>query len=192
MLRKSSILAAAAIIGLLVGLAGCGAKPAAPVEVEAEAGAFEIYRSSRFALSIQFPGDWTSEEDESGAVVKFNAPLQDASDAFSENLNIVVEDLGRKMSLKEYSQQQLARLQSEGLRTVMGLDIQLEDTTLAGLPGKQAFITMQVQGTRMDFHQIWTVKDRRAYILTFTCEPDRYADYEDIFGLMASSFKLGG
>ncbi len=174
-------------IALLLALAGCGSsQPAEPERVETPSGTFEVYRNSEYGISVQFPADWTKQDDVEGAIIKFFAPLQDAADTFSENLNIIEEDLGQRMTLDEYSQ-----LSLEQLRKLGDIEISLSDATLSGLPAQEAFFTMNLQGMSMDFRQIWTVKDKRAYILTFTSETSRQADYAGIFDLMAASFKLG-
>lgn len=174
-------------MALLAVPAGCGSsRTAEPDRIETPAGPSEVYRNSQYALSIQFPADWTKEENVPGAVIKFFAPLQDAADVFSENLNIIVEDLGEHLTLDEYSQLSLQELQK-----VRGVDVRLSNTTLAGLPAQEAIFTMDLQGSSMDFRQIWTVKDKRAYILTFTSETGTYADYAGIFTQMTASFKLG-
>jgi len=173
-------------IALLVVLSGCGSsQPAGPDRIDTPVGTFEVYRNSQYALSIQFPAHWTKQEESPGTVVSFYAPLEDAADPFSENANIIVQDLGQRMTLGDYSQLSLEQLQKVG-----SMDVHLSDTTLAGLPAQEAAFTMSLNGVSMDFHQIWTVKDKRAYILTFTSETSRYSDYEGIFTQMAASFKL--
>ena len=175
-------------IALLVVLAGCGSsQPAEPDRIDTPVGTFEVYRNSQYGFSVQFPVDWTKPEDVPGTAIQFFAPSQDPTDSFRENLNIIVQDLGQRLTLEEYSQPYLEQLQ-----IVADSGIQLSDVTLAGLPAKQAAFTKSVQDKSVDFRQIWTVKEQRAYILTFTSETSKSAQYTGIFTQMATSFKLGG
>ncbi len=167
---------------LLAGLmlAGCGSPSVQP------APGFEVYRNVQHDFSIQFPVDWTRPEDTPDTAIQFYAPQQDAADAFRENLNIIVQELGQKTTLDEYSQPYLEQLQ-----TVASSGLQVSDTTLSGLGARQAVFTKSVQEISFDFRQIWTVKGQRAYILTFTSETNKTPQYTAVFEQMAGSFRLG-
>lgn len=188
-------IAVAIFIALLLAIAGCGSsQPAGPELVETPLGTFEVYRNSQYGFSIQFPVDWSKTEPE-GAVIKFIAPTAQSTTSITPaNANIIVLDLPQAMTLDEFTlqeqqelQQQIAQWQQLGEAS-----FRIADTTLAGQPAKEAFVTINQPQINANFHQIWTLRGQRAYILTFTSDINRTADYAAVFDQMAASFKFKG
>lgn len=176
-------------IVLLCGLVltGCGSASEQP------APGFEFYRNSQYGFSMQFPVDWSKTEPE-GAVIKFIAPTaQSATSITPANANIIVLDLPQAMTLDEFTQQEEQELQRQiqQWQQLGEASFRIADTTLAGQPANESFVTISQEQINANFHQIWTLKGQRAYILTFTSDISRTADYAATFDQMAGSFKLG-
>ncbi len=188
-------IAIAIFITLLVAIVGCGSsQPAEPERVDTPLGTFEVYRNSQYGFSIQFPVDWRKTEPE-GAAIKFIAPASESTTSLTPaNANIIVLDLPQPMTLAEFTQQEEQELaaQIQQWQQLGEASFRIADTTLAGQPANEAFVMINQQQINANFHQIWTLKGQRAYILTFTSDIGRTADYAAIFDQMAASFKLGG
>ena len=106
------------------------------------------------------------------------------------NIQISVEDLRSKnTSLNEYTNITINKLNES-----FGNQIQSsEDAILAGNPAHKIVYTT-TYGEQQDFKtfQIWTVKDGKAYIITYRATPSNYANYyKSIIQNMINSFDIG-
>jgi hypothetical protein len=75
---------------------------------------YETYNNDEFGISFRYPSSWTEESDPNeGILAVFYAPLQDESDIFAENFNVVVEELSSSnYPLDVYSENALDQLKS--------------------------------------------------------------------------------
>jgi hypothetical protein len=106
------------------------------------------------------------------------------------NLQISVEDLRSKnTSLNEYTNITINKLHES-----FGNQIQSsEDAILAGNPAhKIVYTTYYGEQQNFKVFQIWTVKDGKAYIITYNATPSNHAYYyKSIIQNMINSFDIG-
>lgn len=148
---------------------------------------FLSYRNSTFGISVQYPSNWTKEENHnltsSGRIVKFSSS-QGTPDA---TLNIIVGNrLPSDMSLEQFSAASINDLR----HSFPSFDLQQSNsTTLGGLPAHRVVYTAEVApGSGVKFMQVWTIKDARDFVITDASLPGNFSTYLPTIQHMIDSF----
>ncbi|MDD3087944.1 MAG: PsbP-related protein [Candidatus Omnitrophica bacterium] len=142
----------------------------------------QIYKSPLFDFEISYPQDWQVKE--ISGVIAFISPLEDADDNFSENVNIVIEDIsGYQMSAEQYAK--------EADKNWLAADGKLKiiDFSQVMLNGEEAYCTI-AENDSLKFKQYKLVNNKRAYILTYTGQPDGFSKFQDIADNIIKTFKV--
>ena len=146
------------------------------------------YDSPDYGIRIKYPADWTKEEQVMGAVVAFFAPREGASDVLQENVNILVQDLSAQpMTLDEFTE--LSVGQTEQLITDASI-LDSSAATLGGNPGHKLVFTGKQGEYDLKWLQVWTIKDDKAYIISYTAEIDTYSAFLKTAEEMIESFEI--
>jgi len=135
---------------------------------------YETYQATEF--TIKYPADWRVDETGiMGTKVIFFSPLESADDKFSENINILVQDLTEHpMTLKEYTD-----LSVEQIKTLATNGKVIESKTIKTANGEmQRLIYTADQGQyHLQFDQLYLIVKGKAYLVTYTAEVDKYQQY---------------
>jgi eukaryotic-like serine/threonine-protein kinase len=141
---------------------------------------FVTYDNPTFGVRIQYPSDWGRLDLsflQDSADIDFY-PLADTS--LAKNLKIQVKNLPfHNMTLEEYTNSQINPLEEKLLES--------NTTTLAGIPGYEIVFT-SVQGLKT--MQVWTIKDDKAYIITYVAKEEDYENDLQIAQKMIDSFEI--
>jgi eukaryotic-like serine/threonine-protein kinase len=145
---------------------------------------YSSYKSSEYGITIEYPKTWTQEEETdflcSGII--FNSPYEKQSDKFRERVKVCVENLAKPLTLQEYSNRFIAEIKQNNSFIEYP-----KSTTLANKEG----IRVVYQGTdgkqRME---AWTVKNQKAYLITYTAEQDKYNQFLDEAEKMFQSLQI--
>src|SRR5918996_3767212 len=125
---------------------------------------FRIYENPTYGIQIQYPSDWGRLDLsflQDSADIDFY-PLSDTS--LAKNLKIQVENLPfRNMTLEEYTNIQINPIEENLLES--------NTTTLADIPGYKIVFT-NIAGLKT--MQVWTIKDDKAYIITYVAKEEDY------------------
>ncbi|MEO1435179.1 MAG: hypothetical protein AAFV80_06545 [Bacteroidota bacterium] len=138
---------------------------------------------------IQYPADWDVDTSgQSGTTFFLTSLLTGDGDTFRENVNLLLQDLSAyNMDLDEYikiSEEQIGQLFPDG-------QIISSDRFNTHQPEFHRLVYVGKQGTRsMQFLAYCWLIDKTAYILTFTCEEDQWADYGPTGERILKSFQL--
>jgi len=147
---------------------------------------FETYETEVF--KIQYPMNWSLQtSNDFGASFAISSPLLNGEDKFSENVNLIVQDLkGQNVSFDQYvniSKSQLKSLpKSEFLESKRFRKENLEYQSIIF----KAFL----QERKLKIQQIYIIKNNFAYVLTFTALEKDYDLYKNISDKVLNSFKL--
>jgi eukaryotic-like serine/threonine-protein kinase len=179
MIKKTAMLMISAVMIVFVLTAGCtfnvGTTTPSPSPTN-------TYDSAK-GFTIKYPSDWTKDEPKSGPLtVLFAIPTNNAT----ENLNVQVANLSANDTLATITEDVTSNAQNYDNFT----QIAATNTTLAGLPAYKIVYTATVNGDQLKLLQAWTVKDGKAYVITYKAAPGNYATYLSAAQQMIDSFQI--
>ena len=129
--------------------------------------AVERYEDARFGFAFDIPEGWTLAEDPSAGVAVQLYPVAGATDAFAENLNVVVEELQTDLTASGYMDLAWAQLepQLEDLELI-GRD----ELAVGGLPAASIEYRARFPRSLAPLHllQVAVLDGRTAFVLTYT------------------------
>jgi hypothetical protein len=108
-----------------------------------------------------YPQDWEKRENMNGAVFCILSGLTSAGDLFRENVNLVTERLTKDINLDKYTSLSLKKIDGK-------YKVKEKKKYIAG--GQEYYHVRFAGNDRLQIEQNYFVKDKKAYILTFTYE----------------------
>lgn len=156
--------------------------------VETQEGDLTTYETERY--SIQYPSDWKLDRTSSKEVeFQLFSPLSTAEDRFSENVNLLVQDL-RGQPIKNLDQYVEI---SESQILVMLQNSEIQSGKRIRKNGRE-FHRVEFTATQGKYKlkqvQYYYFEDQVAYALTFTSEQEQYDTYRETGIDILESFKL--
>ena len=177
MIKKTAILLIGALLIVSVLTSGCtfnvGNTTTSPTST--------TYTSTK-GFSINYPSDWGKPQVD-GEFVGFATPTKNES----ENLNVQVMNLSASDTLETITDDVISNAQDYNNFN----EISAHNATLAGLPAYKIVLTATTNsGDQLEALQIWTVKDDKAYIITYKGAPANYDTYLSAAQKMIDSFQI--
>lgn len=148
-----------------------------------------LYETPQYGFSVSYPSDWSAEEpdpNDLGIVAGFLPPGESIDDPLNY-VTVQIENLPVGTTLSEYTQAVLANLRSSYP------DFQLlaeGEMIISEEPAHVIAYGMTVDQTAYQVLLAYTIKDEKAYIITYYALADRYAELEDAAKMMINSFSL--
>jgi hypothetical protein len=181
--RSTIIIAAAAVIALLFLPLTASTNNNIPLlrsqsvfAQQQEGIAFLSYQNPLNDIFMQYPSNWiasTSGLADYTDLVAFYSPLQNLSDLFPARLTIALVNYGQNISLPEYTNLVLTRLnQSEQVDVRSSSEV-----TIAGYPGHRVVLAVQpFQNSTLIFYQMntWTTIGNKVYQLRYEGEESTF------------------
>lgn len=139
--------------------------------------------------SIQYPSSW--ELNHSGQMstsfILFS-PLENKNDQFRENINLLIQDLsGKNIDLDKYTEISEGQIKSMTKNSVIIESKRIKN----GKDQYQKLIYMCDQGVfHLKFIQYYWVQKDNAYVLTFTCEQNKFMAFKELGENILKSFVL--
>jgi serine/threonine-protein kinase len=155
---------------------------------------FLTYENYTYAIRIQYPSDWERLEfnqrgNSVNVVVIFRSPPENSSDTKLENLLIQVGNLPfENIPLDEVISANINNLKQSLIDFEL---IELNATTLSG--NNPAYKVIYTNSEGEDKHktmQILSIKEDKAYLLTYSAEKRKYSDYLPTIEKMIDSFEI--
>lgn len=145
------------------------------------------YENSSQGFRVNYPQGWSRQNRDdffaTGAV--FFSPLKDNSDQFKERVSVLVENLPSDLPLAEYTEQSISEI-----KQLSDPDIgQAQPITLGVDEGRQIIYRGEENGNPVQRIQTWSVNGNRAYVITYTAQPESYNDYLPMVEKMIESFE---
>lgn len=141
------------------------------------------------AYSIQYPSTWELNQSEQlGSSFVLFSPVESKNDKFKDNVNLLIQDLtGYNLDIYKYTE-----ITEEQIKTMVTNSTLIESTRKNNDKGEyHKIIYSGEQGIyRLTFEQYYWVINDKAFILTFTCEQEKYADMKETSGEILNSFIL--
>lgn len=139
--------------------------------------------------SIKYPVDWKVEESKNGAAVIFSSPKENKLDMFSDNVNIVVQDISSNpMGIKKYSEIAIKQMQ-----IVFGDNLEIKESesiTLGGREGYKFVFNGKGAQVELGYKSVWTIDGLTAYQITYTSLASMYNNHIKEADRMIKSFKI--
>lgn len=140
-------------------------------------------------FSIQYPSAWElNESGQQGTTFIVLSALESGDDKFRENVNLVIQDLtGHNLRLDEYTV-----ISVDQIKTMIPNSSLLENKKMsANNTDFQKVIYTGEPGTyKLKFEQYYFVLDNKAYVLTLTCEQDKFDQFKDVGERILNSFTI--
>jgi len=151
---------------------------------------WKIYQKDNY--SINYPSNWeySNQKPEPSIAFIFMSPeASQIKDSFRERINLTIENLvSEDLSLEEYTEKVLeqVKVQIPNAKMVSALPV-----TIGDIEATNIIWTAELGGgLNLKFNQLFTVKDRVAYVLTFASTTTEYELYEKDAIVMLNSFKI--
>ena len=175
------------LVLFVVGLLSCGEKKPVPVPTDSSDGWKTITTD---VYTIRYPSTWTLDNSgKMGMTLQIFSALSSPDDKFSENVNLVIQDLSGQ-PFKKLDQYVLL---SENQIKTMLTDPKILSSDRLHRGGKE-FQKIQCTAKQGIFklrYQLYCmIKDEKAYVLTFTCVADEFEKYRAVGEKIMDSFKL--
>jgi serine/threonine-protein kinase len=147
-----------------------------------------LYENRDYGFQINYPTSWSKQQRDdfftSGVV--FSSTLDNENDKFTENVSILVENLPPNSSLDRYTNdsiREIQRLSDPNVTTPQSVSI-------ANKMGKTVTYQGEDKGYIVQRMQTWTIDGDRAYIVTYTATPEKFATYLPTVNKMLESFAI--
>lgn len=144
------------------------------------------HENERF--SINYPADWKLDQSGSmGSSFIIFSPQEGENDIFSENVNLVEQDLtGYNFDLDQYTDLSMDQLS----QMLTNFELKMSNR-IPSTPPRHKLIYHGQQGQYfLTFTQYFWVIGNNAYVLTFTTDRNQYDKYQKVGDQIMSSFKL--
>jgi len=144
----------------------------------------QAYTSSKHNFSVDPPSGWAVDDTITFAVVVFYGPIEEG---FQVNVNIQIESLPTSMTVKQYADAAKEILQtalsnftlvSEGSRVINNVD------------AYELVFTFRQAAINVKEKQVYLVRNKKAYIVTYAALPTTYQKYLTAFESSVETFKI--
>lgn len=140
---------------------------------------FVVYDNSVYGIRVKYPSNWGKVENvgnisNHSIVVNFYSYGFSNTSAYTENVNVVIGHLAENnMSLETYSSAGVALLKRLFHNLTIG---ESGSTSVSGNPGFQIMYTLYDRQSSVKQMQVWTIKDDKDYIITYSASPSSRFD----------------
>ena len=141
------------------------------------------------SYQIKYPKTWQLDASKAiGTDLLLFSPLENESDKFRENVNIMIQDLGgQNIDLEKY------KLITENQLANLATDVKVFESKIIKADNdrfyKTAYAMTQGKFT-LRITSICFIRDDKAYLATFTSEIDKYDSYKAIGEKILNTFSL--
>jgi hypothetical protein len=161
---------------------------------------FKLYEKPTFGIRVQYPSDWEkvepgeiSDESSFNIIVGFVSPKESVSDTSPPAaLSIGIHNLSSSSSYQNTTLDQYTDVHVNAIRREQESLIESTTTTLSAsnnntLAHKVVYVNSQGQ----EVMQVWTIKENKAYHITYAADVARYPDYLPLAQKIIDSFEIG-
>ena len=141
------------------------------------------------AYTIQYPSTWElNQSEQMGTSFILFSPLESEKDQFKENVNLLIQDLaGYHVDLNEYTEITEGQIKTMVTNAILRESVRVKND-------KGEYHKLIYSGDQGIFHltyeQYYWVMNDKAFILTFTCEQNKFVQMADTGEKILNSFKL--
>ena len=162
---------------------------------------FKLYENPTFGIRMQYPSGWEkvdpgqiSHESTFNIIVGFVSPKESASDTSPPAaISIGIHNLSSSSSYQNTTLDQYTDVHINAVRREQESLVESTTTTLSAgsnnntLAHKVVYVNSQGQ----EVMQVWTIKENKAYHITYAADVARYPDYLPLAQKIIDSFEIG-
>ncbi len=144
---------------------------------------------SKDNYSISYPNNWEiNNTGQMGTSFLILSPVESEQDQFRENVNLLIQDLSAyNIDLNEF-----VNISEGQIKTIITNSSLISSERIK--IGKNNYHKVIYTGDqdiyKLKFEQYYWVKNKKAYILTLTCETNQFDAYQSVGEDILNSFKL--
>jgi S1-C subfamily serine protease len=194
LLRGGQLWGMNVMVGSRPSISSAAATPSPPLKTT---GDILTYQNSSYGIRIQYPANWTKDEqdfdpnDTETNIVAFSSPLTSRFDRYSETLYISMKRLtDQNMTLDEYA----ASVISDYNETLTDFNLIESNTniTLGGdnKPAYRLIYTDREDDVNYKTMEIGTIIGDRVYYIEYFAEEKKYSNYLPTIQMMINSFQI--
>jgi len=153
---------------------------------------FLTYENPIFGVRILYPANWDKQENTSSSndnstltdLVAFSPPFKNNSDIVGK-LIVQVDNISdiKPITLAKYANDTVSDLRQD-------FRVSESNATLAGNPAYKIVYTGLEASIDLKAMMVMTIKGDRAYIISYTAEPEKYSYYLPTVQKMIDSFEI--
>ena len=141
------------------------------------------------AYTIKAPAHWLIDSSGlNGTDIIIFSPLKNSSDTFRENVNVMIQHLPANITnldtYTEISEQQI-KVYFEGSKVSESKRIKS-----GSVEYHKIIYTGKMNNYQLKFEQYYFIKNKKAYLLTYTAEVSQFEEYRSIAEQTLNSFKF--
>ena len=146
---------------------------------------WKLFEGANYTL--QYPPEWELNTNGTmGTTLILFSPVESSHDQFKENVNLLIQDLtGHNIDLDKYSE-----ISEEQISKMITNSKVIESKRMKN--GSEEYHHIIYTGDQGIFHlkfeQFYWVKNKKAFVLTLTCEQTTFDDYKEIGETILNSF----
>ena len=161
---------------------------------------FKTYENPAYGIRVQYPSDWEkvepgqiSQESSFNIIVGFVSPKESVSDTSPPAaLSIGIHNLSSSSSYQNTTLDQYTDVHINAIRREQESLVESTTTTLsAGSNNTLAQKVVYVNSQGQEVMQVWTIKENKAYHITYAADVARYTDYLPLAQKIIDSFEIG-
>ena len=143
---------------------------------------FKKYENKTLGITINYPKKWKISE--SNYLVTFSIPSDSFFEGIRSTLSISVADWSqRQLTLDEFTLLYINQSMASGMGNYV---IESTRTTLGNIPAHKYVY----ECSNLRYFQIWTIKDTKAYVITFVAKKSFFSEYQEIIQEVIDSFRF--
>lgn len=147
---------------------------------------FKVYDNDFFIMT--YPDYWEVVQVNQGTDVAFVSPILDQNDFFSENVNVIIQDLSKtSWNLEQYTIYSIYEIQNNFEN---GIVLESREKEVSGLKGHHLLYVYKEDDSVFKALAEYTIFENKAYLITFIAEEKEYDRYIDDVKKMIDSFRI--
>ena len=171
-----------------IAIIGCKSSTKKNIEVHSQLPSNAWQTLFEPSYTIKYPSKWEIVKGGDMPLNAFFSPKESTEDKFQENVNVLIQSLPEEnIDLDKYSD-----ISEREIKTMLTNAVIIESKRIKD--NSQNYHKLIYTGDQgiyhLKFEQYFYVNDSKAYVITFTSEQDKFANYKEIGENILNSFKL--
>src|SRR3989339_188730 len=150
------------------------------------------YKDFKMGITLYYPADWKTQGQDNGSIIFYPKNQENLADKTGTNLGLSTQDLSKfpPVTLDQYTE----IIKADTLKRLTNANIiSTEKITIGGLEGAVMTYTAtypNLTDKTMKVRHAYVLKEKTAYLLTYTATTENFDTYVESTKEIVSSFKF--